>query len=178
MLLVVVVGCAAPDQHVTPNWAAAPPPPYGYGTPQLPPAGAPPPPYGYPAPEVYQTSIHVSAGATTSSTSGQSVGHERSSCKMGSNGRQACGYDCKIGSNGIAACANAPGGTCALGSDGHVYCSDARAYRSGAKAECHLNADGSQSCGYNCKFGRGGWYCASEPDGTCGRNTDGTFTCS
>jgi hypothetical protein len=100
---------------------------------------------------------------------------------MGSDGRQACGFDCKIGSDGVAACANAPNGSCALGADGHVYCSHAPAYapRSTVRSRCHLNGDGTRTCGYNCRFGAGGYhYCASTPNGTCGLNSDGSYTCS
>jgi hypothetical protein len=101
-------------------------------------------------------------------------------CRMGSDGRQACGYDCRIGSDGVAACANTPDGTCAMGSDGRVVCSQVvTAQQSAEPRECKLGSDGSQTCGYNCRFGSNGrWYCASTPNGRCAMNSNGTFSCS
>lgn len=106
----------------------------------------------------------------------------KSECRMGSDGRQACGYNCMIGSDGVSACADTPDGRCALGSDGHVTCSQL-AVRGGANAggkppECRLGSDGRQTCGYNCRMGSNGrFYCATTPDGQCAMNSNGTFTC-
>lgn len=105
----------------------------------------------------------------------------QTSCRLGSDGQQACGYDCKIGSDGIAACATSPGGRCDLGSDGHVYCSQPSVFpqQQTAPTKCHLNSDGSQTCGYNCRLGSNGYhYCASTPDGRCALNSNGTWSCS
>src|SRR6185503_15968300 len=44
-------------------------------------------------------------------------------CKMGNDGRQACGFHCLAGDDGHAACANTADGVCAMGNDGHVVCS-------------------------------------------------------
>ncbi len=101
---------------------------------------------------------------------------------MGSNGRQACGYNCRIGSDGIAACADMPAGTCETSPEGHVTCSQL-AVRGGANAggqqpDCRTGTDGVKVCGYNCKLGTNGrMYCATMPDGVCGMNSDGTFSC-
>ena len=112
----------------------------------------------------------------------QPGGQPQATCTMGSNGVQACGFDCQVGADGIAACANAPGGRCSMGSDGHVYCSEApvqQGYGPQPQAQCELNSDGTQTCGYNCQLGSDGHhYCASQPGGQCGMNADGTFTCS
>lgn len=104
------------------------------------------------------------------------------SCRLGSDGYQACGYDCKVGADGMAACAPTPDGRCAMGADGHVYCSQAAPQRpayGGPPPECELNSDGSRSCGYNCRLGSNGYhYCASTPNGRCALNSDGSFTCT
>jgi hypothetical protein len=103
-------------------------------------------------------------------------------CRMGSNGRQACGYNCEIGADGISACADTPDGACAQGADGHVTCTQL-AVRGGANAggkppECRTGTDGLQVCGYNCRMGTNGrFYCATMPEGECAMNTNGTFTC-
>jgi hypothetical protein len=127
---------------------------------------------------VVLASCIVPTGTVYRSSPGYS--NQQSECRMGADGMQACGYGCKIGADGVAACANAPGGTCAMGADGHVYCSETNVQQSqvAAPAQCHLNSDGSQSCGYNCKFGSDGHhYCASTPNGRCAFNSDGTWTC-
>ncbi len=101
-------------------------------------------------------------------------------CRMGSDGRQACGYNCRMGSDGVMACANTPDGVCAMGSNGHVTCSTVATSASPGQEppRCHMGSDGRQSCGYNCRFGSNGhWYCASVPNGRCGMNSDGSFTC-
>ena len=101
-------------------------------------------------------------------------------CRMGSDGKNACGYNCRIGSDGKAACANTPDGTCAIGSDGRVTCSNvAPGQPSGGKpTECRMGSDGQQVCGYNCRIGSNGHvYCASIPNGTCRMNSDGSFGC-
>ena len=102
-------------------------------------------------------------------------------CRMGTDGRQACGFNCKMGTDGVMACADTPDGKCAMSTDGSVTCSElaARSRRSGEKeAECRMGTDGRQVCGYNCKMGTNGrMYCASVPNGRCAMNTDGTFTC-
>lgn len=103
-------------------------------------------------------------------------------CRMGKNGRQACGYNCEIGQDGISACADTPDGACAVGTDGHVTCTQL-AVRGGANAggkppECRVGTDGLQVCGYNCRMGTNGrFYCATMPDGECAQNSNGTFTC-
>jgi hypothetical protein len=103
------------------------------------------------------------------------------SCRMGSNGQQACGYNCRMGSDGIMACADTPDGVCALGSDGRVTCSQLRSgggTPGGPPPECRMGSDGQQTCGYNCRMGSNGrMYCASRPDGQCAFNSNGTFTC-
>ena len=107
----------------------------------------------------------------------------QSSCLMGSNGVQACGYDCKLGADGIAACSNMPNGRCELGADGHVYCSEGQPYAQQPPAQmppqqCALNSDGSRTCGYNCKLGSNGYhYCSTQPNGQCALNSDGSWTC-
>jgi hypothetical protein len=103
-------------------------------------------------------------------------------CKVGSNGRQACGYNCDIGSDGVSACADTPDGSCTKGEDGHVTCTQL-AVRGGANAggrppECRTGTDGLKVCGYNCRLGTNGrFYCATMPDGECTMNPNGTFTC-
>jgi hypothetical protein len=111
---------------------------------------------------------------------GYTTAPQQTTCRLGSDGQQACGYDCKIGSDGIAACANTPGGRCAMGSDGHVYCSQqTNVFQQTAPTKCHLNSDGTQTCGYNCRLGSNGYhYCASTPDGRCALNSNGTWSCS
>jgi len=104
-------------------------------------------------------------------------------CKMGSDGRQVCGYHCQMGSDGVVACADTPDGTCAMGADGRVTCSrvarkDRAPDAAGPPAECKMGSDGKQYCGYNCQLGSDGrFYCASRPDGRCALNADGSFTC-
>lgn len=44
-------------------------------------------------------------------------------CRMGTDGRQACGYDCSMGTDGVVSCADTPNGRCAMGTDGRVVCS-------------------------------------------------------
>jgi hypothetical protein len=101
-------------------------------------------------------------------------------CRMGSNGAQACGYNCRMGSDGVMACADTPDGVCAMGSDGRVNCSrvGGSGVVGGPPPECRMGTDGRQVCGHNCRMGTNGrMYCASRPDGQCAMNTDGTFTC-
>src|SRR5207248_6330773 len=78
-------------------------------------------------------------------------------CKMGSNGRQACGFNCRIGADGVAACADAPDGNCTAGADGHVTCTQIAARggsnAGGAVPECEAGTDSISVCGYNCKQG-------------------------
>ncbi|MBL8950586.1 MAG: hypothetical protein JNK82_07415 [Myxococcaceae bacterium] len=103
-------------------------------------------------------------------------------CKMGKNGRQACGYNCEAGTDGVAACADTPDGSCTKGEDGHVTCTQL-AVRGGANAggavpECRTGTDGVQVCGYNCKKGTNGrYFCATMPDGECTPTESGTYTC-
>jgi Prokaryotic membrane lipoprotein lipid attachment site len=53
----------------------------------------------------------------------------------------------------------------------------AKAPNSG-QSECHLNSDGSQTCGYNCKLGSDGHFgCAQTPSGACALGSDGHVTC-
>ncbi len=107
------------------------------------------------------------------------------SCRMGSDGRQACGYNCRIGSDGVAACADTPNGTCAIDSSGQVTCSQlgggprgGMLIGAGPKPECRMGSNGRNTCGYNCRLGSGGsFFCASRPDGQCAMNSDGTWTC-
>jgi hypothetical protein len=110
-----------------------------------------------------------------------SQGERAPECRMGSDGRQACGYNCRMGSDGVMACANTPDGVCAMGSDGHVSCSRVakRSHDSGRAPECRMGSHGQNVCGYNCRMGSNGrfFYCASRPDGRCAMNSDGTFTC-
>src|SRR5205823_37441 len=78
-------------------------------------------------------------------------------CRMGTNGRQACGYNCEAGKDGVAACADTPDGACTIGPEGHVTCTQL-AVRGGANAggkppECRVGNDGMQVCGYNCRMG-------------------------
>ncbi len=100
-------------------------------------------------------------------------------CKMGSDGRQVCGYNWLMGSDGIVACANTPDGRCAMSSDGRAVCSQVeRPSAAGPPPECRMGSDGTQVCGYNCRLGSNGrYYCASIPDGHCALNSDGTFSC-
>jgi hypothetical protein len=103
-------------------------------------------------------------------------------CRMGSNGRQACGYNCRIGSDGIAACADTPNGVCGINAWGQVTCSNVggsgAVFLGGPKPECRMGSHGRQTCGYNCRLGsRGSFYCASRPDGQCAMNSDGSWTC-
>jgi hypothetical protein len=49
-------------------------------------------------------------------------GSKEPECKMGSDGRQTCGYNCKLSSNGHWYCASRPDGKCALNSDGTYTC--------------------------------------------------------
>ncbi|MFN0250705.1 MAG: hypothetical protein ACKV2T_27745 [Kofleriaceae bacterium] len=109
LFTLAVVGCAPQDPPV--NWAAAPPPPFGYGAPAMVAAPAPPPPpFGYVAVES-SPSITISATIST----------EPRTCLMGANGHQACGYDCML-STGVAFCATQPGGSCLVDAWGTAYC--------------------------------------------------------
>ena len=45
------------------------------------------------------------------------------SCRMGSDGRQVCGWHCLTGSDGRVACADSADGACGIGADGRVVCS-------------------------------------------------------
>lgn len=102
-------------------------------------------------------------------------------CRMGSNGRQACGFNCRMGSDGVTACADTPDGVCAMGSNGRITCSQLRGGGGsvgGPPPECRMGSDGQQTCGYNCRMGSNGrFYCASRSDGQCAFNSNGTFTC-
>jgi hypothetical protein len=108
LFTLAVVGCASNDPPV--NWAAAPPPPFGYGAPVMVAAPPPPPPFGYVAVES-SPSITISASIST----------EPRTCLMGANGHQACGYDC-MSSGGAAFCATQPGGSCLVDAWGNAYC--------------------------------------------------------
>ncbi|MFZ5446355.1 MAG: hypothetical protein ACOZQL_40585 [Myxococcota bacterium] len=104
------------------------------------------------------------------------------SCRMGTDGRQACGYNCRMGTDGVMACADTPDGVCAMGTDGRVTCSrvggGGSGFGSAPPPECRMGTDGRQTCGYNCRMGTNGrMYCASRPDGQCAMNTNGTFSC-
>lgn len=102
------------------------------------------------------------------------------SCRMGSNGQQACGYNCRMGSDGLMACADTPDGVCAMGSNGRVTCSQVGGggATGGPPPECRMGSDGRQTCGYNCRMGSNGrMYCASRADAQCAFNSNGTFTC-
>lgn len=89
---VALVGCAPQSANVpAPNWAAAPPAPYGYGAPVIV-APAPPPPYGYV--ETTETSgitvsASVSAG-TTSTTTVIAPVPAPSPCVIGADGYTYC----------------------------------------------------------------------------------------
>ncbi len=104
-------------------------------------------------------------------------------CKMGSDGKNACGYHCMMGADGRVACADTPDGTCAMNANGTVTCTrllgKAEPDRSGWPApEKKFNSDGTWTFGYNCQYGSNGrWYCSSRPDGHCALNSDGTFSC-
>lgn len=102
-------------------------------------------------------------------------------CRMGSDGRQACGFNCRIGSDGVSACADSPNGVCAIGSNGRVTCSRVSGSGlapAGPPPECKMSSRGVNTCGYNCRHGsRGDVYCASRPDGQCALNSDGTWSC-
>lgn len=102
------------------------------------------------------------------------------SCRMGADGRQACGYNCSMGADGVMACADTPDGVCSMGADGRMACSrvGASAGVSSQPPECRMGTDGRQVCGYNCRMGTNGrMYCASRPDGQCAMSSDGTFSC-
>lgn len=104
------------------------------------------------------------------------------SCRMGTDGRQACGYNCRMGTDGVMVCADTPDGACAMGTDGRVTCSQlgrgAMAPSGGPPPSCRMGTDGQNVCGYNCQMGTNGhMYCASRPDGRCAFNTNGTFSC-
>lgn len=44
--------------------------------------------------------------------------------------------------------------------------------------KCHLNSNGSQTCGYNCRLGSNGfYYCSTHPQGRCALQSDGTWAC-
>jgi hypothetical protein len=43
-------------------------------------------------------------------------------CRMGSDGRNTCGYNCQLGSNGHFYCSSVANGRCALNSDGTWSC--------------------------------------------------------
>ncbi len=109
-------------------------------------------------------------------------GSSKPECKIGKNGRQACGYNCEVGGDGVSACADTPDGSCTKGEDGHVTCTQL-AVRGGANAggavpECRTGTDGVQVCGYNCKKGTNGrYFCATMPDGECTPNENGTYSC-
>jgi hypothetical protein len=106
-------------------------------------------------------------------------------CRMGSDGRQACGYQCRMGSDGVVNCADTPNGTCAMGADGHVVCSRlGRHHRhlrteSWPQPECRMGSNGHQACGYHCQMGSDGVVnCADTPNGRCAMGSDGHVVCS
>ncbi|MGC4121091.1 MAG: hypothetical protein QM765_42240 [Myxococcales bacterium] len=107
-------------------------------------------------------------------------------CRMGTDGRQACGYDCKMGTDGVVVCANTPGGVCAMGANGRVTCSatvvspaPAAPQPTRPAPECRMGTNGVQACGYHCQMGTDGVFaCANTPDGVCAMGTNGRVTCS
>src|SRR5690242_19533667 len=58
------------------------------------------------------------ARSTRGDDLGAAAREEPPECRMGSDGRQACGYHCKMGSDGVMACADTPDGVCKMGADG------------------------------------------------------------
>lgn len=138
-------------------------------------------------------SVFAIAGCVTPGAYGSDEGNSgayasgpvQAECRMGADGRQACGYHCLMGADGVMACANSPDGVCAMGADGHVSCSQVSAQSvpapvmSAPRPECKLNSDGTNTCGYDCHFGSSGrWFCASSPNGVCAFNADGSWTCT
>ncbi|MFH1809604.1 MAG: hypothetical protein ABIJ09_12725 [Pseudomonadota bacterium] len=107
----------------------------------------------------------------------------RASCKMGSDGRQTCGFHCKMGSDGHVACADTPDGTCAMSSDGTVVCTELQGSRfapiGGVRSECKMGSDGHVVCGFVCRMGSDGRVaCADTPSGACAMGSDGHVVCS
>jgi hypothetical protein len=76
-------------------------------------------------------------------------------CRLGADGRQACGYSCRLGADGAMVCADAP------------------------DAECRMGADGRVVCGYACRMGSDGVVaCADTPNGQCAMGSDGHVVCT
>lgn len=76
-------------------------------------------------------------------------------CRMGADGRQACGYNCRLGADGVMVCADEP------------------------DAECRMGADGRVVCGYACRMGADGIVvCADTANGRCAMGADGHVTCT
>lgn len=50
------------------------------------------------------------------------AGEPEPECRMGTNGRQTCGYNCRMGTNGQFYCASRPDGRCAMNTDGTFSC--------------------------------------------------------
>ena len=46
----------------------------------------------------------------------------KAECKMGSDGKQTCGFHCQMGSNGRIYCASTAEGACAMNSNGTYSC--------------------------------------------------------
>lgn len=106
---------------------------------------------------------------------GADLGPERPECRMGTVGRQACGYFCLVGSDGMAVCSSSPSGACGYDPLGRAVCEP---MAGGPSPECRHGSDGMATCGFNCRLGSGGsWFCATRPDGRCAMNSDGTWTC-
>lgn len=123
-----------------------------------------------------------SPAAPPAATAPLIVGGPATECRMGSNGRQACGYNCGIGADGIAVCADTPNGVCSMNAWGRMTCSNV-GVRGGIvvgipKPECRMGSNGQNTCGYNCRMGSNGrFYCSSMPQGQCALNSDGTWSC-
>jgi hypothetical protein len=135
-------------------------------------AGPPPPPP--PPPSSAEATIVIAAPAYRAAPPTR--------CLMGSDGRNACGYNCRIGSDGVSACADTPDGTCSIDAWGHATCTRVAGYGygvvGGPKPECKMSSRGRNTCGYNCKHGSNGEvYCASTPNGRCALNSDGSWSC-
>lgn len=85
-------------------------------------------------------------------------------CRMGADGRQACGFHCKMGADGNMACADAPNGKCAMGADGHVVCSHMGAPTSFSSSPPDGDGENNNACKTSIDCGAGS-FCKDRGDG-------------